>query len=344
MAEARTRSMTEVRIGDAAEHTVLTTDDLKSALEADEVSSVFKYGVAERNDPGGVVKEVHTLSGGFLKEGRPTSSAVITTASVDRDWDIVHTTGMVLTSGYLKNPVVMPMHQYREVPLGFTEKVAQYTNHAVARWQWATEVPETDAARYYALWTQHVLNCTSIGFTPLNKESWEWNDHGGIDWLMWELLEHSIVSIPANQEAIRTDGVKEYMRVARDMIFDGPSPIMKMAFEKALHQKVYPSAVAATEDEPEEANNASNVKEATAPEEKDAHLESAGTEETGSEKVTDEQGVYDTPERVLSAFESGAISRDEAAELIREAIVGGEWAKEKLMELSLKVLKRKTEV
>ena len=294
-----TRTMTEVRLGQASEHTILTPDDMKGALESGEITAVYKYGVAERDDPGGVLKDVHTLEGKFLKSGRPTSRAVITSSAVDRDWDVVHTSGMIVTAGYRDHPVVMPMHQYREPAIGFTRKITQYMNHAIATWEWCTEIPETDAARFYALWSQRVLNCTSIGFTIPNAESWEYvSERKGFDFLAWEILEHSVVSIPANQDAVRTDGMKEYMEVARDMIFEGPSPVLRKAFEQATHQKVY--AAGKTEKEAEQVNGGPD-----------------GTEPLQNEHAHVEGVEFTAPEGVLRAFEAGILDKDGAVQAIK---------------------------
>ena len=186
MAEAQRRSMTEAHIRGEAQHLVLDGRALHDALQRGEVDAVFKYGAATRDDPGGVAKDIHRIAGDFLVSGRPTSSAVITSSVVDRDDDVVYSDGMIVTAGYLKNPVVMPMHLYREIPVGFTEKLAQYQRHVTATWQWLTDIAESDAARYYSLWQNHVLNCTSIGFVPQEWKFREGSDWG-LDFTIWEL-------------------------------------------------------------------------------------------------------------------------------------------------------------
>jgi hypothetical protein len=238
--EAR-RIATEIKVRGLNEHVALSGAALKDAFAKGDVEAVFKYDNAIRDDPGGIAKDVLTFTGEFLKEGRPTSTAVITSAVEDRDGDTVHTDGMVISESYRKHPIVMPMHMYREFPIGFTEKLTQYKNHAVAKWQWLTDEPDTDGQKFYGLWKNHVLNCVSIGFVPKRwepkKDSWSY------DFLTWELLEHSVVNIPANPDALRTDGVKEYLRAAGEMIFNGPSTLLKTMFEQSDYRKGYPVGI-----------------------------------------------------------------------------------------------------
>ncbi len=327
--EAR-RIATEIKIRGLNEHVALSGAALKDAFAKGDVEAVFKYDNAIRDDPGGIAKDVLTFTGEFLKEGRPTSTAVITSAVEDRDGDTVHTDGMIVSESYRKHPIVMPMHMYREFPIGFTEKLTQYKNHAVAKWQWLTDEPDTDGQKFYGLWKNHVLNCVSIGFVPKRwepkKDSWSY------DFLAWELLEHSVVNIPANPDALRTDGVKEYLRAAGEMIFSGPSSLLKSMFEAAEHEKTYPVGIDLTkEHEPDE--------KAVEP--------AASANEAGS-TVDGKQAVYDTPEKILVAFEAGIISKAEASGHIDALIVPlkADLAKVQrdLAVMSLRVISKKSEV
>ena len=291
-----TRIATEIKIRGLSDHVALSGPALTDAFQKGDVEAVFKYGNAVREDPGGVVKDVFSFAGDFLKAGRPTSTAIITTASEDRDGDSVHTDGMILTDGYLKHPIVMPMHLYREFPVGFTEKLTQYKSHVVARWQWLTDQPDTDGQKFYGLWESHVLNCVSIGFIP---KTWEpKKDMWAYDFLTWELLEHSVVNIPANADALRTDGVKEYLRAAGEMIFSGPSTLLKGMFEAAEHQKVYATGIDLKSE-----SDAGAAKEQGEP--------VVGGKTAGS-AVDGKKAVCDTPEKILEAFEAGVISKGEA--------------------------------
>ena len=52
------------------------------------------------------------------------------------------------------------------------------------------------------LWDEGWIKTASIGFNP-NRAAIKENDAGGFDFNDWELLEWSLVPIPANQEALR---------------------------------------------------------------------------------------------------------------------------------------------
>jgi len=153
-------TMTEVHIAGQDANQLLSAGDLRDALQAKEVAAVYKYGNASQSR-GGEVKEVHALSGDFLTGTRPVGQCLITSSVLDRDQDIVFSNGMIITAGYKDNPVVLPMHNYREFPVGFTKQVTQYDKHVTAKWEWLTDQPATMAADYYQLWEAHVL--TSSG-------------------------------------------------------------------------------------------------------------------------------------------------------------------------------------
>jgi hypothetical protein len=49
-------------------------------------------------------------------------------------------------------------------------------------------------------WEQGIVRAASIGFIPLQLKP---NDLGGEDYLTWDLMEISLVPLPANPEAVR---------------------------------------------------------------------------------------------------------------------------------------------
>ena len=223
-------NMTEVRISGKEVNELLTGPDLRDALQAKEIEAVYKYNIASQSR-GGEVKAVHEMKGDFLKGGRPIGRSVTTSSNPDRDDDIVFSSGMLVTDAYKKNPIVLPMHQYREFPIGFTKQITQYKNHVTATWEWLTDQPLTQAAESYQLWVDHVLNAVSIGFVP---KEWEWvEDRWGFDFIKWELLEHSIVTIPANPDAQRSLGAKAYVKLVGSKLIE-TSPIIRRSLEIAL--------------------------------------------------------------------------------------------------------------
>lgn len=133
--------------------------------------------------------------------------AMITTEAVDRQGDIVRATGAKLDN-YLKNPVVLWAHNYDQPPVARALSIEVIPGNglkAVFQFPEAGVNPQADIVR--RLWAAGFLNATSIGFIPLDSknindvpgESW----YAPQDYVSWEMLEFSIVPVPANQEALR---------------------------------------------------------------------------------------------------------------------------------------------
>lgn len=129
---------------------------------------------------------------------------VITTPNFDRGNDRVFPLGGKLDN-YLKNPVVMWLHDYR----GMTE--AGGIPVAKCPYLKATEAgivsgpPEflegdAFAQRVKNAWEKGFIKTASIGFQPIKSQE---NERGGFDYLEWEMLEYSLVPIPMNAEAMR---------------------------------------------------------------------------------------------------------------------------------------------
>lgn len=123
--------------------------------------------------------------------------AVVTTSGVDRHNEVIVTEGIDTTNYIEKNPVVLYGHDYWGFPIGKTIKLKQQKNKITARFQLAIE--EYDFAKtIYNLVKGGYLNAVSIG--GIVKE-WS-EDYRTI--LKMEMIEFSIVSIPANSDAMIT--------------------------------------------------------------------------------------------------------------------------------------------
>lgn len=126
----------------------------------------------------------------------------ISTASVDRMGDTIAVDGWKLDQ-YRKNPVVLWGHDASSLPVGKANKVwiedgklkaeAQFTPPGMARFN----------DTVYDMLKAGFLNATSVGFSPLKYAfSDDPQRRFGIDFIEQELLEFSVVSIPANPEAL----------------------------------------------------------------------------------------------------------------------------------------------
>jgi HK97 family phage prohead protease len=125
-------------------------------------------------------------------------SFVISTGSVDRQGDTVNVDGWH-TRSYLKNPVVLWSHDYSLPPIGKATAIWRDGPSLKATVQFAST---GFAQNVKGLVKERMLSATSVGFRPLR---WEFSKDrtrgGGIDFHEQELLEFSIVTVPANSEA-----------------------------------------------------------------------------------------------------------------------------------------------
>ncbi|MCR4375690.1 MAG: HK97 family phage prohead protease [Acidobacteria bacterium] len=130
------------------------------------------------------------------------AAVTITTDGIDRSRDRVMPQGCQL-GGYLKNPVVLFGHDYSSIPVGTCTAIEATANGLKATWKWLTGDPF--AERVKNAWDQGILRAASIGFNPMK---WAYDEERrGYDFLEWDLLEFSIVPVPANAEAVRAAGL-----------------------------------------------------------------------------------------------------------------------------------------
>jgi HK97 family phage prohead protease len=122
----------------------------------------------------------------------------ISTVALDRDRDEVQPEGGDFTA-YLRNPVVLFGHDRSALPVGSTTTLVVLPGRGIrARWRWLEG--DAFAARVKNAFEQGVLRAASIGFLPQASEP---NASGGRRFLKWELLEWSLVPLPANADAVR---------------------------------------------------------------------------------------------------------------------------------------------
>lgn len=138
------------------------------------------------------VKE-QTASGGRI---------VISTATEDRDRDVVRPEGARIEA-YLQNPVTQWAHNYRDpwATIGRTINLTVSPDGIEAEFELRPAANDADPQNVVLLlWQGGWVRTASIGFRPLR---WEERDGGGFDYVEWELLEWSLVPVPANAEALR---------------------------------------------------------------------------------------------------------------------------------------------
>lgn len=127
------------------------------------------------------------------------------TEAKDRDEEIIKADGWKL-SNYKKNPVVLFGHKYGEPAVAKTKKVWVEDKKLM----FDIEFPEPEVSSVgdslFKLYSNGFMNATSIGFKP-NYDKMEFGEKEGdprVTYNEQELLEISLVSVPANPQALLT--------------------------------------------------------------------------------------------------------------------------------------------
>ncbi len=152
----------------------------------------------------------HLSEQGFMdmvastKAGLPadlgTFKFIVSTEDKDRQGEIVKQDGWDLTF-YKLNPVVLWGHDYQSMPIGVCTSIQVINNELVAE---GTFAPHTFAQDVRKLYDLGMVRTTSVGFIPR-----EFDPNNDEIITKAELLEFSIVPVPANPYALTQRQVKE---------------------------------------------------------------------------------------------------------------------------------------
>jgi HK97 family phage prohead protease len=125
---------------------------------------------------------------------------IISTQNPDRDKDVIHVDGWRFEN-YNKNPVVLFGHNYRALPVaaGTAPTVEGDRVLCNADFSGSRVDPFAETVRQFV--KAKILRASSVGFDPMK---WLYNEERrGYDFVEQELLEWSIVPVPANAEALQ---------------------------------------------------------------------------------------------------------------------------------------------
>ena len=134
----------------------------------------------------------------------------ISTAACDREQDVISITGWDLAN-YQRNPTVLWGHDASRLPIGRALDVGVAGDRLMATVLFIPpDTPEGGAfaESVYRLACQGFINATSVGFRPIKWAFTSDPARGGDDWFpgidfeQQELVEFSIVTGPANPEAL----------------------------------------------------------------------------------------------------------------------------------------------
>ena len=123
----------------------------------------------------------------------------ISTDSPDRMRDTIAPSGWRLDA-FLRNPVVLWAHDSSEPPIARASDVRVAGNALAATVEFPEPGTYDRADEIRRLLEQDFIRATSVGFLPIK---WKYNEaRGGVDFQEQELLEFSLVPVPANPACV----------------------------------------------------------------------------------------------------------------------------------------------
>ncbi len=169
------------------------------------------------------INKVHASNIEQLDQGSRTVLAVISSSAIDRDNEVVLPKAM-RKKQYAGNSVVMVNHDYTSLPIGKALWVKADGDKVLAKYH---VTDKTELGRdVFALLQDGILNAHSIGFTsyessaPTTKEikaNPEWAAVKRVH-RDFELLEFSVVGIPANPAALTIAVSKGISKATLDLL------------------------------------------------------------------------------------------------------------------------------
>jgi prohead serine protease len=157
-------------------------------------------GVREERDRGDAVVEKAKGDDGVRR-----ATFVASDESVDRYGDIIRASGWHLDN-FRKNSVLLYGHQDDSLTLGKVPMIGVEGTRLIAQVEWAAPGTTAFADSAWALLEQGMLQAVSVGFLPLARPNPMLDSDGhltGFEFIAQDLLELSVVTVPANANALR---------------------------------------------------------------------------------------------------------------------------------------------
>jgi phage head maturation protease len=150
--------------------------------------------------------------------------------TVDRYGDIIRASGWQLDN-FRANPVLLFAHQSRDLPVGKVDPIAVEGTRLIAHAEFAPQGMSAFADTVWEMVDKQFLNAVSVGFMPLETPLpiYDADKHlTGFEYIAQELLELSVVPVPANPNALQL--AKSFPLSAEEMrcLFDA-APAARVA-------------------------------------------------------------------------------------------------------------------
>jgi hypothetical protein len=179
-------------------------------------------------------------------DGERAVTAVISTATIDRDGEVIQSHG-INTRAFEANPVVFFGHDYSRPPIGKVVGFKRADTSLTAKIVFAErpkDFPENEEwmpSTLFSLYQQGVMRAFSIGFIPTEVREPTPRDKGtyGPDvkrvFSKIQMLELSAVPIPANSEAVAVAVSKGIVTAATAKALFGEVPAPEIPVNEAPH-------------------------------------------------------------------------------------------------------------
>jgi HK97 family phage prohead protease len=172
------------------------------------------------------------------ENGKRRMRFVASDESVDRYGDIIRAAGWQLEN-FRKNPVLLFGHNSREPAIGGVPAIGVEGTQLMADVEFDTNPDNVTANVVWGLLQQGYMRAVSVGFVPTGKINSLVDDHGnwtGYEFTSQELLELSVVPVPANPQALavaKSHGLDA--AAARRLFAAGPLADARAAHEQRRH-------------------------------------------------------------------------------------------------------------
>jgi HK97 family phage prohead protease len=155
----------------------------------------------------------YSIASGYItkSDDQGVVDGVVSSEAPDRMGDIIRIDSWD-TREYLRNPVLMVNHDYQQLPVGIAQKVWKEGKKLMARFQ--LDIEDAEIASIFRRIKKGILRAFSVGFREISSNP-RYNASGqviGKEFTKVELLEISLVGIPANSEALVT-AVKQFTEI-----------------------------------------------------------------------------------------------------------------------------------
>lgn len=134
------------------------------------------------------------LKGSVIKSDNGFYEITASTSAIDRQGDSIDQAGWDLVN-FKSNPVLLWAHDYGSLPIGKVTDINVVDGSLKAVFEFAPEDANPRAAQIQKLYEGGYINASSVGLIP--------KERNGHVITKAELLELSLVPVPANQEALR---------------------------------------------------------------------------------------------------------------------------------------------